>query len=233
MSPPLDLFEIIAYPVPVCPPLSICMDFVFFPYGETSLPRTTRNAKLDTRSARLKLSERREPYWHVLSKGCALGYRRGANGGNWIARLRDEAGKQHYEALGAADDVRDTDNLTVFTFNQAQERARAWFASKARELAGHAEPQMGPFTVAAAISEYLTARERKGSKGVRKDQYAADARIVPTLGAIEAPKNLPRAVFRIGYIRSPPPQDLSAPANSRQARRGPISTSPTTKKFAR
>ena len=31
--------------------------------------------------------------------------------------------------------------LTVFTFPQAQERARAWFAAKARELAGHAEPQ--------------------------------------------------------------------------------------------
>ncbi len=124
----------------------------------------------------------------MLSKGCALGYRRGANGGNWIARLRDEVGKQHYEALGAADDVRDADALTVFTFAQAQERARAWFASKARELAGHAEPQVGPYTVAAAISEYLTAREQKGSKGVRKDRYAAASRIVPTLGGIEVSK---------------------------------------------
>lgn len=144
-----------------------------------------KNAKLDSRSARLSgCNERREPYWHLLSKGCALGYRRGANGGNWIARLRDEAGKQHYEALGAADDVRDADGLTVFTFGQAQERARAWFASKARELSGHAEPQAGPYTVATAVSEYLAAREPKGSKGAKKDRYAADARIIPTLGAI-------------------------------------------------
>jgi integrase len=158
------------------------------------MPRTARNAKLDTRSARSKLIERREPYWRVLSKGCALGYRRSAKGGNWIARLRDEAGKQHYEALGAADDVRDTDALTVLTFAQAQERARAWFASKARELAGHAEPQVGPYTVATAISEYLAMRERKGSKGVRKDRYAADSRIVPTLGAIEVSKLTARRI---------------------------------------
>ena len=158
------------------------------------MPRTARNAKLDTRSARSKLTERREPYWHVLSKGCALGYRRGVNGGNWIARLRDDVGKQHYEALGAADDVRDADALMVFTFAQAQERARNWFGSKARELAGHAEPQVGPYTVTVAISDYLAARERRGSKGVRKDRYAADSRIVPTLGTIEVSKLTARRI---------------------------------------
>jgi integrase len=152
------------------------------------VPRTARNAKLDTRSARSKLSGRREPYWQVLSKGCAIGYRRGSNGGNWIGRLRDEGGKQHYEALGAADDVRDAEGLTVFTFAQAQERARVWFASKAREIAGHAEPYAGPYTIKSAMADYLAAREQKGSKGVRKDRYAADSRIVPPLGAIEASK---------------------------------------------
>ena len=138
------------------------------------MARTARNAKLDTRSARSKLPARREPYWQVLSKGTAIGYRRGAKGGNWIARLRDDEGKQHYNAIGAADDVRDADGLTVFSFSQAQEIARTWFATKARELAGHAEPQVGPFTVAAAVEEYLAQRERKGSKGVKKDRYAAE-----------------------------------------------------------
>jgi integrase len=131
----------------------------------------------------------------VLSKGCALGYRRGSNGGTWIARLRDEVGKQHYEALGAADDVLDADNnLQGFTFAQAQEHARTWFASKARELAGHAEPQTGPYTVKTAISDYLDARERKGSKGARKDRYAADSRITPTLGDIEVSKLTARRI---------------------------------------
>jgi hypothetical protein len=78
--------------------------------------RTIRNGKLDTRSARSRLTLRREPYWTVISEGCALGYRRGAKGGTWIGRFSDEAGQQHYEALGAADDARDPDGLSVFSF---------------------------------------------------------------------------------------------------------------------
>jgi hypothetical protein len=40
------------------------------------MARTIRNGKLDTRSARSRLTLRREPYWTVISEGCALGYRR-------------------------------------------------------------------------------------------------------------------------------------------------------------
>ena len=54
--------------------------------------------------------------------------------------MRDAEGTQHYKALGGADDIRDADGLTVLSFAQAQERARTWFDSKGRELAGHAEP---------------------------------------------------------------------------------------------
>jgi len=91
------------------------------------MARTVRNPKIDTRSARVKLAERREPYWTVISAGSALGYRRGAKGGTWIAKFRDADGKRHLESLGAADDARDADGLSVFSFSQAQERARAWF----------------------------------------------------------------------------------------------------------
>jgi integrase len=149
---------------------------------------------MDTRSARSGLAARREPYWHVISKGAAIGYRRGANGGNWIARLRGDDGRQNYHSIGAADDLRDADGLTVFSFAQAQERARAWFASKARELAGHAEPPQEPYTVAMAVADYLAARERRGSKGVAKDSYAAESRIVPTLGKLEISKLTSRKV---------------------------------------
>jgi integrase len=74
---------------------------------------------------------------------------------------------------------------TCFTFAQAQERARTFFGQKARELAGHSEPQAGPYTVEAAIGDYLAARERRGCKGARADRYAAAARIIPDLGKIE------------------------------------------------
>ena len=78
------------------------------------MARTVRNPKIDTRSARAKLAERREPYWTVISAGNALGYRRGAKGGTWIAKFRDEDGRRHLESLGAADDARDADGLSVF-----------------------------------------------------------------------------------------------------------------------
>jgi integrase len=136
----------------------------------------------------VKLAQRRDPYWTVISKGCAIGYRRGVNGGTWIARMRGEEGKQHFEALGAADDTCDADGNMALSFAEAQERARAFFKRKAREFAGHDDAKSGPFTVAQAIEEYLVHRARRGSKGVRADTYAANARIVPALGGLEVAK---------------------------------------------
>ena len=153
------------------------------------MARTIRNTKLDSRSARLKLPERREPYWTVISAGNAIGYRRGAKGGTWVAKVRGDDGTRHYAPLGAADDARDPDGLTVFSFAQAQEMARTFFAQKGRELAGHSEPQPGgPYTVKMAVDAYFTARERRGSKSVRKDRYQAEARIIAQLGAVDASK---------------------------------------------
>ena len=158
------------------------------------MARTVRNPKLDTRSARLALRQSREPYWGFLDRNCHVGYRRGAKGGTWIARMRDEDGQRHYEALGPADDVRDADGITVFSFAQAQGKARVFFDVKARQLAGHAEPNVGPYTVAAALADYFAERERKGSKGVRADRYAASARIIPTLGKVEVGKLTTKAI---------------------------------------
>jgi hypothetical protein len=62
-----------------------------------------------TRSARGRLKARREPHWRSISDGLAIGYRKGAKGGTWIARhYTVEAGRRFY-ALGAADDVADAD----------------------------------------------------------------------------------------------------------------------------
>lgn len=148
------------------------------------MARTVRNAKIDTRSARARLPARREPYWTPISAGCAIGYRRGAKGGTWVARFRDEIGKQHYEALGAADDARDADGLTVYSFQQAQNLARSFFTKRTREIAGDFEPSIGPYTVAMAIDAYFAERERRGSKGLAKDRASARARILPQLGEI-------------------------------------------------
>ena len=71
------------------------------------MARTVRDAKLDTRTARLKLKTRREPYWRSISEGLAIGYRKGAKGGTWIARHYSAAHGREYHALGTADDVAD------------------------------------------------------------------------------------------------------------------------------
>lgn len=150
------------------------------------MARTVRNAKIDTPSARSKLAERREPYWTVIAKGCAIGYRRGAKGGTWVARMRDEEGAQHYEALGAAADSLEPDGLIALSYAHAQERARDFFKRKVRELAGDFEPLDGPYTVAKALEAYFAERERRGSKGLAKDRAAASARILPSLGELDA-----------------------------------------------
>jgi integrase len=93
-----------------------------------------------------------------------------------------------YEALGSADDARDADGRTVFSFAQAQANARAFFERKPREMAGDVEPDDGPYTVAVALEAYFANRERRGSKGLPKDRAAASVRILPALGALELAK---------------------------------------------
>ena len=151
------------------------------------MARTIRNGKLDTRSARTRLTLRREPYWTVVSEGCALGYRRGAKGGTWIGRFRDETGRQHYEALGAADDARDPDGLSVFSFAQAQEKSRAFFTRKAREIAGDAAPSEGPYRITDALDDYFKSYAKRG-KGVSAALSATNLHIRPALGAVPVAK---------------------------------------------
>lgn len=152
------------------------------------MARTVRNAKLDTRSARSRLTIRREPYWVVVSKGCAVGYRKAASGGSWIARYRDDAGKQHYNALGAADDALDADGGGLsLTYADAQRTADAWFKLAARGFEGEA-PKTGPYTVSDALADYMAAYQHRGGKAADRAQWAIDALILPKLGDMQIPK---------------------------------------------
>src|SRR5262249_41905833 len=150
------------------------------------MARTLRDPKLDSRTARLKLSIRREPYWKSISAGCALGYRRGP--GTWIAKYRGEDGQRHHTAIGAADDTLDADGHSALSFVEGKEEARGFFRQKAREAAGDFSPADGPYTVADALRDYFADRERRGHKSVRKDRYSADALIIPELGRIGVDK---------------------------------------------
>lgn len=151
------------------------------------MARAVRNAKIDSRSARARLAERREPYWTSVSEGCSIGYRKGRKGGFWIARWRDGDGRQHYQALAPADDAMDADGHSILSFGQAQERARQWFGAMAREAAGEVV-QVGPYTVADAMADYLADYERRGGKAAQRMRYAIDAHILPVLGDVEVAK---------------------------------------------
>ena len=153
------------------------------------MARMVSNA-FNSRSSRekLKLAPRRDPYWTVISQGCAIGYRVGIKGATWIARYRDNAGNQHYQALGAADDILDADNLSVFNFGQAQVKAREWFDRKVREQAGDFIAPDRPYTVTDALADYLTDYERRSGKATDNVKWATAALIEPELGTIPLDK---------------------------------------------
>lgn len=179
------------------------------------MARRVNNPKIDTRSARARLALRREPYWTVISLGCALGYRRSSSIGNWIARFRDDGGKQHYEALGAADDAREAENLTVFSFSQAQVLARAFFDRRAREIAGDVVPITGTFTVSNAISRYLESYRRRGGKALDKMESVARTYILGELG------DRPVAKLTKGRIEKWHEEIATSPPRVRSARGKP------------
>jgi integrase len=81
--------------------------------------------KIDLVSSRDKLKVRREPYWHRLSKGSYLGYRKMVSGpgGSWVARMLDDTTKkQLYQSLGSFSEVVDADR-----FDAAKKKAEEWF----------------------------------------------------------------------------------------------------------
>jgi integrase len=145
------------------------------------MARTVRDANLETRSARLRLTIRAEPFWRGLEKGFALGYRRRGKGGTWLARRRDDAGSYIEHRIGTTDDLQDADGVAVLDYAQAQAAARTWWRTERRREDGH-DTRSGPFTVADALADYFTAYERRGGKALYHAQRAAETHILPALG---------------------------------------------------
>jgi integrase len=146
------------------------------------MARTVRDTNLETRSARLRLRIRAEPYWRGLEKGFFLGYRRRARGGTWLARRRLADGGYAEHRISNTDDLQDADGVAVLDYRQAQEAARAWWRADLRREEGH-DTHSGPFTVAGAVADYLTAFERRGGKSVYSTRRAAETHVLPALGA--------------------------------------------------
>jgi integrase len=145
--------------------------------------------KIDTVSSRLRLKPRREPYWHRMSKGCYLGFRKMTNTGhgNWIARaMLENSGNESYSSLGDLSELPDH-----LRFDAAQKAAQAWFEHLDRGGA------TGSHTVADVCSKYV--RHLRGSKSERAARDA-DARFKnyvlnnPKLASTELTKLTPGQV---------------------------------------
>src|SRR5262245_10858765 len=161
--------------------------------GGREMARTVRDANLETRTARLRLAIRTEPYWRALEQGFALGYRRRAKGGTWLARRRPEAGGYSEHRIGTSDDFQDADGVAVLDYGQAQKAAREWWRTERRREEGH-ETRIGPFTVDDAIADYLKALDRRGGRSAYHARRAADVHVLPTLGTVQVAKLTARRI---------------------------------------
>ena len=149
------------------------------------MARTVRDTNLETRTGRLRLPIRAEPYWRGLEKGFALGYRRRGKGGTWLARRRQADGGYAEHRIGTTDDLQDVDGIAVLDYGQAQKAARDWWRAEARREEGH-DTRHGPLTVADAMGEYLKAYVRRVGEAVYETQRALEAHILPALGTTPA-----------------------------------------------
>jgi integrase len=157
------------------------------------MARTVRDANLETRTARLRLPIRSEPYWRGLEKGFALGYRRRGRGGTWLARRRQVDGGYTEHGIGTTDDLQDADGVAVLDYGQAQRAARDWWRAESRREEGH-DTREGPFTVQDAIDDYLKSYERRGGKALYDARRAAETHILPALGSVTVAKLTARKI---------------------------------------
>ena len=127
--------------------------------------------KIDTPTARGRLKIRREPHWVKLQARGYLGYRRTEDGGAWVARWRDERGRQHYRALKLPAMAPER------AHDEAAQAAQAWFKDA---LAG----VVGARTVRDAAARYVDDRRvRKGASTAADVEGRINRCILPQLGA--------------------------------------------------
>ena len=133
--------------------------------------RQVRDARLETRDARLKLKQRHEPYWRLIHEGLHLGYRKGPRGAVWLVRYR-EGDKYLKKVLGHADDDLDSNDDGILSYRQAQTQAIA---------ASTTSRQPSPVTVSEAATQYLD-WYKENRKAFAETEKTVRAHILPAFG---------------------------------------------------
>lgn len=145
--------------------------------------------KIDTVTARSKLQPRREPYWHRVSKGNFLGFRKmtASGAGTWIARSFDDGTrKQVYQALGDFSTLPDHQR-----YDSAAKAAASWFDHLGKGGSNDV------ITVAVACANYVShLRDSKGDKAADDARARFDRHVLSDrkLSAIELQKMTPAHV---------------------------------------
>jgi integrase len=125
---------------------------------ETAMARSTRSAKLETRSGRLRLQVAKKPVFIKIGPSVGLGYRRNQTAGTWVVRVADGKGGNWTKSVGLADDFDEADGHRILDFWQAQDKARALGRA---DRAGDAGP-VKPVTVGQALDSYEADLKTRG-----------------------------------------------------------------------
>jgi integrase len=152
------------------------------------MARQRKDSRITSRSSRTSLSRRSEPYWVPISKGLAVGYRKGKSG-TWIARHFTVDTGRRIASLGVADDFIDADGISTLSFDQAQAAARAWLKRLAQEDAG--DFVATGYTVEQLMADYLKDRQtktRKKPEQMARTRSVINVHILPTLGKLQLSK---------------------------------------------
>lgn len=150
------------------------------------MSRTLKNRKLDSRTSRRAVPQGKSTQWIPISRGRALGYRRGRKGGTWVARF-DAADLRREQKLGEADDVLDADGVQILDFAQALQKASKFFLSALAQATGEMT-HTGPYTVELVARDYLKSLENRGAPDHRGAVYDFNRNIIPQIGALDVSK---------------------------------------------
>jgi integrase len=148
------------------------------------MARKTRDARLESRTARLRLPVQKKPFTGpALSRGLHLLYRRNVGAGSWIVKATDGHGATWTKAFAIADDIEDADGAHVLDFHQACDAAKALARGKT------STPDSRPMTVADALAGYAADLKNRGghaANATRVEHHMPPALASKPIGLLSA-----------------------------------------------